>query len=437
MIKYALPIMFTNVLQLFYNSADMFVVGNFCADENALGSVGCTGSLINMILGIFIGLGAGVSVALAQSLGAGNKERSSRIVHTAFCLAIFLGAVVTLIGNIIAVPLLHLMNTPSEFIDGATLYVKIYFWGSIGNITYNFFSGILRSRGDTVRPLIFSMVGGVINIILNLVSVVGFGMGVEGVAIATIVSQLISAILVIIHMTRLKDECRLDFKKLGIDRSVLIQLIKVGLPAGIQGSLFSVSNMLLQSGYNSLGPIAVNANVAAMNVDSYIYNILNSFYHTCLTFCSQNFGARKFGRMKKVCFCGAGIVTVLGIVLGVAAYVFADPLISIFNKNPEVIEIARYRLMIVGLPYFLCGLMDVGSALLRSIGYSLNSLLVTFFGSCVFRIVWVYTVFQAYHEITVLYLVFPISWFITSFTLYLMFFICYKREKRLREINLQ
>lgn len=437
MIKYALPIMFTNVLQLFYNSADMFVVGNFCADENALGSVGCTGSLINMILGIFIGLGAGVSVALAQSLGAGNKERSSRIVHTAFCLAIFLGAVVTLIGNIIAVPLLHLMNTPSEFIDGATLYVKIYFWGSIGNITYNFFSGILRSRGDTVRPLIFSMVGGVINIILNLVSVVGFGMGVEGVAIATIVSQLISAILVIIHMTRLKDECRLDFKKLGIDRSVLIQLIKVGLPAGIQGSLFSVSNMLLQSGYNSLGPIAVNANVAAMNVDSYIYNILNSFYHTCLTFCSQNFGARKFGRMKKVCFCGAGIVTVLGIVLGVAAYVFADPLISIFNKNPEVIEIARYRLMIVGLPYFLCGLMDVGSALLRSIGYSLNSLLVTFFGSCVFRIVWVYTVFQAYHEITVLYLVFPISWFITSFTLYLMFFICYKREKRLREIDLQ
>lgn len=437
MIKYALPIMFTNVLQLFYNSADMFVVGNFCADENALGSVGCTGSLINMILGIFIGLGAGVSVALAQSLGAGNKERSSRIVHTAFCLAIFLGAVVTLIGNLIAVPLLHLMNTPSEFIDGATLYVKIYFWGSIGNITYNFFSGILRSRGDTVRPLMFSMVGGVINIILNVISVVGFGMGVEGVAIATIVSQLISAILIIIHMTRLKDECRLDFRKLGVDRSVLVQLVKVGLPAGIQGSLFSVSNMLLQSGYNSLGPIAVNANVAAMNVDSYIYNILNSFYHTCLTFCSQNFGARKFGRMKKVCFCGAGIVTVLGIVLGVAAYVFADPLISIFNKNPEVIEIARYRLMIVGLPYFLCGLMDVGSALLRSIGYSLNSLLVTFFGSCVFRIVWVYTVFQTYHEISVLYLVFPISWFITSFTLYLMFFICYKREKRLREINLQ
>lgn len=437
MVRYALPIMFTNVLQLFYNSADMYVLGNFCDDPNALGSVGCTGSLINMILGIFIGLGAGVSVTLAQSLGAGNKERSSKIVHTALCLSVILGAVVTAIGNIIAVPLLHLMNTPDEFIDGASLYVKIYFWGSIGNITYNFFSGILRSRGDTVRPLVFSMIGGVINIILNLISVIVFGMGVEGVAIATIVSQLISAILAVVHMTRLDDECRLDFKRLAIDRSVLIQLVKIGLPAGIQGSLFSVSNMLLQSGYNSLGPVAVNANTAGMNVDSYIYNILNSFYHTCLTFCSQNFGAKRFKRMKRVCFCGAGIVTVLGIVLGVCAYMFSDELVGIFNRDPEVLEMARYRLMIVGLPYFLCGLMDVGSALLRSIGYSLNSLLVTFFGSCVFRIVWVYTVFEAYHDIRVLYLVFPISWFITSLTLYVMFFFCYKREKRMREIELK
>lgn len=437
MIKYALPIMFTNVLQLFYNSADMYVVGNFCADENALGSVGCTGSLINMILGIFIGLGAGVSVTLAQSLGAGNKERSSKIVHTALCLSVVLGAVVTVIGNVIAVPLLHLMKTPDEFIEGATLYVKIYFWGSIGNITYNFFSGILRSRGDTVRPLVFSMIGGVINIILNLFSVIVLGMGVEGVAIATIVSQLVSATLAIIYMTRLNDECKLEFKKLRIDRSVLVQLVKIGLPAGIQGSLFSVSNMLLQSGYNSLGAVAVNANVAAMNVDSYIYNILNSFYHTCLTFCSQNFGAKKFKRMKKVCFCGAGIVTVLGIVLGVVAYTFSDQLVGIFNHDPEVLAVAKHRLMIVGLPYFLCGLMDVGSALLRSIGYSLNSLLVTFFGSCAFRIVWVYTVFESYHDIRVLYLVFPISWFITGLTLYIMFFICYKREKRMHRIELK
>ena len=431
MLRYALPIMITNILQLFYNSADMFVVGNFCSDKNALGAVGCTGSLIHMILGVFIGLGAGVAVILAQSIGSGNKERSSKIVHTSFCLSIFLGIVVTVIGNIIAVPILHWMNTPEEFIDGASLYVKIFFCGSIANITYNFFAGILRSRGDTVRPLLFSMAGGVVNILLNLMFVLVFGMGVEGVAIATITSQLISAVLVIIHMTKLDDECRLDFKKLGIDFSVLKQLIRVGLPAGIQGSLFSVSNMMLQTGYNSLGAVVVNANVAAMNVDGYIYNILNSFYHTCLTFCSQNFGAKRFDRVKKVVFSGMGSVTVLGLCLGAFVCIFSDPLVGIFNSDPEVLSYARYRLLIIGLPYFLCGLMDVGSGFLRSIGYSFQSLIITFLGSCVLRIVWIYTVFAQYPDVRVLYMAFPISWFLTSATLLITFFFCYKKEKKL------
>lgn len=437
MIKYALPIMFTNVLQLFYNSADMYVLGNFCEDKNALGSVGCTGSLINMILGVFIGLGAGVAVILAQSLGSGDKDRTSKIVQTSFCVSLILGVIVTVLGNLIAVPILHWMNTPSEFIDGASIYVRIYFCGSIANIVYNFFAGILRSRGDTVRPLLFSMVGGIVNIFLNLFFVLVLHMGVEGVAIATIASQFISATLAVIHVSRLEDECKLDFKKLCIDIPVLKQLIKIGLPAGIQGSLFSVSNMLLQTGYNSLGPVAVNANVAAQNVDSYIYNILNSFYHTTLTFCSQNFGAKKFDRVKKVFFTSIISVTVLGLVLGVSSYIFSDSLVGIFNKDPDVLELARYRLMIVGLPYFLCGIMDVGSGLLRSIGYSLNSLIITFFGSCFFRIVWIYTVFQSYPDIRVLYLVFPISWFITGTTLIVMFLICYKKEKKMKIYNLE
>ena len=431
MIRYALPIMLTNILQLFYNSADMFVIGNFCEDPNALGSVGCTGALINMILGVFIGLGAGVAVTLAQSIGAGMKERSEKIVHTAFLLSIILGVAVTVLGNLIAVPILHWMNTPEEFVDGASLYVRIYFCGSIGNIMYNFFAGILRSRGDTVRPLLYSMAGGVINIVLNLIFVIVFGMGVEGVAIATIASQFVSATLVIIHMTRLTDECHLDFKKLGIDLSVLKQLVKVGLPAGIQGSLFSVSNMMLQTGYNSLGPVIVNANVAAMNVDGYIYNILNSFYHTCLTFCSQNFGARRFDRVKKVVFSGMGAVTVLGLCLGIFVCTFSDTLVGIFNSDPEVLGYARYRLLIIGLPYFLCGLMDVGSGFLRSIGYSFQSLIITFLGSCVLRIVWVYTVFAQYPDVRVLYMAFPISWFITSATLLITFFFCYKKEKKM------
>ncbi len=435
MIRYALPIMCTNVLQLFYNSADMFVIGNFCADENAFGSVGCTGSMINMILGIFIGLGAGVSVILAQSIGSGNKEKAERIVHTSFCLAIVLGVFVTILGNIVAAPILKAMNTPIEFLDGATTYVKIFFLGSIANIMYNFFAGILRSRGDTVRPLVFSMCGGVVNIFLNLIFVIVFKMEVEGVAIATIVSQFISATLVVIHMTRLKDECRLDFKKLAVDFDILKQLVKVGLPAGIQGSLFSISNMLLQTGYNSLGPVIVNANVAAMNVDSYIYNILNSFYHTVLTFSSQNFGAKRFDRVRKVFFSGIGSVTVIGLSLGILVYVFSDSLVAVFNSDPEVMALAKNRLLIVGLPYFLCGLMDVGSGFLRSIGYSFDALIITLFGSCIFRIVWVYTVFAQIPDIRILYLVFPISWSVTAAVLLGTFLVKYNKEKKLMELK--
>ncbi len=431
MIKYSLPIMLTNILQLFYNSADMFVIGNFCEDKNALGSVGCTGALINMILGVFIGLGAGVAVTLAQSIGAGDKGKATRIVHTSFCVAVVLGVFVTLLGNIVAAPILKAMNTPEEFIKGATTYVKIYFLGSIANIMYNFFAGILRSRGDTVRPLLFSMAGGILNIILNLIFVLVFHMGVEGVAIATIAAQFVSAILVIGHVSHLDDECRLEFKKIAIDFSVLKQLVKVGLPAGIQGSLFSLSNMLLQTGYNSLGPVIVNANVAAFNVDGYIYNILNSFYHTSLTFCSQNFGAKRFDRVKKVFITSTSAVFVIGLVLGVSAYLFAEPLVGIFNSDPEVLGYAKYRLAIIGLPYFLCGFMDVGSGFLRSIGYSLRALVITFLGSCVFRIAWVFTVFEKFHDVRVLYLAFPISWFITAATLFVMFFFCYKREKKL------
>ena len=297
---------------------------------------------------------------------------------------------------------------------------------------YNFFSGILRSRGDTVRPLIFSMVGGVVNVALNFIFVKFFAMGVEGVAIATIISQFISAALVIQHMCKLDDECRLDFKKLAFDIPSLKQLIKIGLPAGVQGSLFSLSNMVLQWGYNSLGVAAiVNANSAAMYIDGYIYNILNSFYHTCLTFCSQNFGAKRFDRVKKVCYWGVSLASVIGLLMGVAVVVFAKPLLSVFNVTDEELGYATTRLIIIGLPYFLCGIMEVGSALLRSIGHSFKALIVTFIGSCVLRVAWVFTVFASFAKIEILYLSYPISWFVTAATLLLMFFFSYKQEKKM------
>ena len=438
MIKYSLPIMFANVLQLFYSSADMMILSNFCSDPNARGSVGCTGALINLIFGVFIGLGAGVSVTLAQSIGAGNKEKSSKVVHTAFCLAVVLGAFVTVFGILMTEPLLELNNTLPEFFDGASLYVKIFFCGSIANMIYNFFSGILRSRGDTVRPLIFSMIGGVVNVVLNFIFVKFFVMGVEGVAIATIISQFISAALVIRHMCKLDDECRLDFKKLAFDVSSLKQLVKIGLPAGVQGSLFSLSNMALQWGYNSLGVAAiVNANSAAMYIDGYIYNILNAFYHTCLTFCSQNFGAKRFDRVKKTCYLGVVLASLIGLIMGIAVVVFAKPLLSVFKVTDKELGYATTRLVIIGLPYFFCGIMEVGSALLRAIGYSFRALIITFLGSCVLRVAWVYSVFPLFNDIRALYIIYPISWFLTAAILLITFILCYKKEKKLLLIDLK
>lgn len=430
MLRYALPIIFSNLLQLFYNSADMFVLGNFCRDENALGSVGCTSALINLILGLFIGLGAGVCVTLAQSIGSGDRERVVRTVHTSVLLSIILGVAVTVIGVLFTPKLLVLMKTPEEFLVGASLYVKIYFCGSVPNIMYNFLSGILRSRGDTVHPLIFSSVGGAVNIVFNLIFVIVFGMGVDGVAIATVISQLLSALLTLIYMSRLENDCRFVPSKLAIDKTVLKRLLRIGIPAGIQGTLFSLSNVLLQSSYNELGPLYVKANTAASNVDAYIHSILVSFYHVALTFSSQNYGAKNAERIKKVFFFSCGLECVLGIVLGVLSYIFAEPLVSIFDSNPDVVEAAKIRFLALGLPYFLSGLMDTGTAMLRSIGKSLMATVITFIGSCLLRIVWVYTIFAVYHNIFVLYLVYPVSWFLTFAALITAFFILLRRETK-------
>lgn len=438
LIRYAFPIILTNILQLLYNSADMFVLGNFCDDPNAFGSVGCTGSLINLVLGLFFGLGAGVCVTIGQSIGAGNNERVSKSVHTSVLLSIILGLIVTPIGYFLTPRLLVLMKTPSEFIKGATLYTRIYFCGSVPNLLFNFTSGILRSRGDTVRPLIFSSVGGVLNIFLNIFLVTVFGMGVDGVAIATVISQLVSAILSVYYMMKLTDSCKLSLNKLEIDRSVLSPLIRIGVPAGVQGMLFSFSNVLLQSSYNNLGSLYVNANTAASNVDAYIETIMNAFYNSSLTFSSHNFGAKKPERLKKVFYISAATITAIGFFLGVLVNVFAKQLVSIFNSDPDVIEVAKSRLLVVGLPYFLCGLMNIGMASLRSIGYSLLSTLITFLGSCVFRIIWIYTIYTAFNGILMLYIVYPISWTITFTALAVAFFIMLKREtKKWAEMNLE
>lgn len=364
---------------------------------------------------------------LAQSIGSKNKDEISKTIHTSILLSVILGVIVGVLGYIFSPDMLVMMKTSEEFLKDATLYIQIYFCGSVANILYNFCAGMLRSRGDTVRPLIFSMIGGAVNIVLNLVSVIFFNMGVEGVAIATIVSQFISAVLIAIHFMRFKDDCRLDLKKLKMDKIVLKKLFKIGMPAGIQGMLFSGSNVILQSSYNKLGALYVNANTAASNVDVYIYNVLNSFHHVALSFASQNFGARKADRIKKVQRIGFACVTVLGIVLGTLAVLFSDQLIAIFDSHADVIEVARTRLYIIAGTYFICGIMDVGTAMLRSIGYSLQSTIIVLIGSCLLRVVWVYTVFAADNDILILYIVYPISWLVTSIAQYIIFRIHLKK----------
>lgn len=430
MIRYAIPIMLTNILQLLYNSADMFVIGNFCADPNAQGAIGCTGSLISLIIGLFIGLGAGVCVTLSHAIGSKDDDRVSKTIHTSVMMALILGVAVSFIGFFLAPELLKLMNTRPEHMAGASIYVRIYFLGSVPNIMYNFCAGIMRSRGDTVRPLIFSSVGGVVNVILNMVFVVVFNMNTEGVAIATIASQTISAVLSIIYLIKLKDACHFEFSKLGIDKSTLVKFLKIGIPAGIQGTLFSLSNVLLQSGYNSLGTLFVNANAAANQVDAYLYNILNSFYHVVLTFASQNYGARNTKRLKKVFALGVLLAVSIGFTLGILSYIFSDQLVGIFNSDREILDIAKYRLLYVGLPYFLCGLMEIGTAMLRSIGYSLFSTVITFFGSCLFRIIWILNVFPRYNTVSMLYIVYPISWTVTFVVLTVAYILCYRHNKK-------
>lgn len=426
MIRYAIPIILTNLLQLFYNSADMYVLANFCSDPNAMGSVGCTGSMIQLVIGLFLGLGAGISVVLAQNLGAGRDEEASRVVHTSLLTAVILGVLLAVAGYFVTPPLLTLMKTGDEFMAGATLYVRIYLAGSVGNLLFNFSAGMLRSKGDTVHPLIFSSIGGLVNIFLNLFFVLVFDMGVEGVAIATILSQTISAVLTLIHMARLTDACRFIPKKLRISPATLRQLIRYGLPAGLQGTMFSISNVLLQTSYNELGAVFVNANTAGQNVDSYIYQVLNSFYFVALSFASQNYGAGKYRRLKDIYLRSCACVLVSGIVMGVGAYLFSDQLVGLFTSVPEELAAAKRRLIFVALPYFLCGLMDIGTAMLRAIGGSTRAMVITLVGSCLLRVVWVYTVFEAHRSIDLLYVVYPISWLVTFLALLTAYLIMYR-----------
>jgi len=428
-VLYTLPIIATGLLQLLFNAADLVVVGRYAGKE-AVAAVGATGALINLIVNLFMGLSVGSGVLVAQGIGAGDDDMVHRTVHTSFPAAFFGGILLTFVGVGFAPSLLHLMDTPDDVINLSALYMRIYFAGIIPMLLYNFGASILRAAGDTKSPLIFLSVAGVVNVVLNLVFVTQFHMSVAGVALATALSQLLSCVLVLIKLTRRQDACRLMWRKLKIYPSALWKIARIGLPAGIQGSLFSISNVIIQSSINGFGSVAMSGNASAGNIEGFVYVSMNAFHQTAMNFMGQNMGARKyenFGKILRICLLSVGTV---GIVLGGGCYLFAEQLLSIYlGTEVEAITYGITRMSYVCLTYFLCGLMDVMSGMLRGMGASLVPMLVTVLGVCGMRLGWIFTIFQmeGYHTLPCLYISYPISWIVTFAALLICFLVLKRR----------
>ena len=431
---FSLPLIVSGILQLLFNAADMVVVGRFAGKEY-LAAVGSTGSLINLMVNVFIGLSVGGSVAVAKSFGAGDPAAVHKAVHTAMSLAIIAGVVVGLIGFIFCRPLLELMDNP--VLDLATTYMKIYFLGMPFNMIYNFGASILRAVGDTRRPLTYLTIAGVVNVVLNLITVVLLHMNVAGVAIATVASQAVSAVLVVACLMRSHGVVHLDVKELRIHKRQLIDIARVGLPAGLQGSLFSISNVLIQSSINSFGEVVVAANSAGSNLEGFVYTAMNAIHQAALTFASQNLGAGKIRRVRRSMWVCIATVTVIGLVMGNLLYMCGEPLLSLYLDDPTaidpltgitVLEYGMKRLFYLVPLYCLCGLMDVMVGTLRGIGYSVMPMIVSLTGACLFRVVWIMTIFAANPTLDILYVSYPISWALT-FGVHMLCYLFIARKK--------
>ena len=412
-ILFAIPLMLSGVLQLLFNAADVIVVGRFTGNE-ALAAVGSTSSLINLLINLFVGVSVGANVLLGKHIGARDEENASKTVHTAVTFALVVGIAMIFVGFFLSRPLLELMGTPEDVINLSVLYMRIYFVGMPAFMFYNFGAALLRAVGDTKRPLYFLTLAGIINVIFNLIFVIVFHMGVAGVALATIISEGISAFLVFLCLKGADGVLHLDHRSLSFHKDVAIQMMKIGLPAGLQGCIFSVSNVLIQSSVNSFGSIAMAGNTASANLEGFVYNAMNSLYQTSLSFTSQNMGAKKYKRVDKILIECLVIVMIVGIVMGGGAYLIGTSLLSIYSSDPQVISYGLLRMSLICVPYFLCGMMDVFVGSLRGMGYSVMPMLVSLTGACLFRIVWIFTIFATNRSLFVLYFSYPVSWALTA-----------------------
>lgn len=424
---YAVPLIASGILQLLFNAADMVVAGRF-AGNVALGAVGATSSLINLLINVFIGMSVGTNVLVAHFYGANREAELGQTVHTSIALSLISGVVLGIAGFCLAGPLLSLMGTPDDILPHAVIYMQIYFIGVPGMLLYNFGSAILRAVGDTKRPLYYLLFAGVINVILNLFFVIVVQIGVAGVALATIISQFISAALVIRCLIKEEGAYHLDIRSIRLYKDKVIRILRVGLPAGFQGAVFSISNVLIQSSVNSFGSIAVAGNTAAQNLEGFVYNAMNSLHQTALSFTSQNMGAKKMDRVKKIMWICVGCVTVVGMGMGFAGLYFANELLSFYSTDSQVIAYGYQRLLIILSTYFMCGVMDVMVGCIRGMGYSIMPMVVSLLGACGLRVVWIFTVFAFYRSPQVLYISYPVTWTVTFLVHFLCFMIGYKQK---------
>ena len=412
-ILFSLPLAASSILQLLFNAADVVVVGRF-AGSTALAAVGSNGALINLLVNLFVGMSLGANVVAARCFGAKDDVGVRNTVQTSVTLGLVSGVLLAFVGFFAARGLLELMSCPEDVIDLSTLYLKIYFIGMPMNMLYNFSSALLRSVGDTKRPLYCLAAAGIINVVLNLVFVIGFQLSVAGVALATIISQTVSACLVTWILTREKGALHLDLRHLGFHKGALLQILRIGLPAGLQSTVFSLSNVVIQSAVNSFGSTIVAGNSAASNIEGFVYTAMNSFAQAAVTFTSQNVGARRYDNLDRVMRNCLLCAIVTGLVLGGGAALAGAPLLHFYSTDEAVVAAGLARLHVISATYLLCGTMDVLASCLRGRGYSVLPMVVSLVGSCLLRLVWIATIFQLFRSTTTLYISYPISWILTA-----------------------
>lgn len=414
-ISYTVPIILTSVLQLLFNAADLVVVGRFCGSIS-VAAVGATGSITNLIVTLFIGLSVGAGVTVAHALGGREDQAVHNTVHTAIPLALLSGIFLTVVGIVSSRSLLQMMGTPETVLPLSAVYMQIYFAGITFTMLYNFCAAILRAAGDTKSPLVYLTFSGVVNVVLNLIFVTVLHMNVAGVALATTISQAISALLVMRALMLRTDACKLDLKKMRFHRQQLMKMIRIGLPAGMQSSLFAISNVMIQSSVNSFGDIFMSGNAASGNIEGFVYVSLNAFHQTAVNFIGQNSGARQYKRITKTLWICLACCVVVGLSLGTLIWSFGPQLLSVYiTDSAEAIGYGMIRMTYIALPYFLCGLMDVSTGALRGLGSSFTPMLISVLGVCGIRIFWISTLFQLpqFHTPQFLYSSYAFSWTVT------------------------